>query len=78
MGKVRARAGSKRLYIDYRHQGIRCREQALLDDSPANRKNSISYWLEWKLICCWVALITPGISLTPNELSNSAVSINVK
>ncbi len=38
MGSVRVRAANKRLYIDFRHQGIRCREQTLLEDTPANRK----------------------------------------
>ena len=40
MGSIRARktnGGSGHLVIDFRYQGIRCREQTLLEDTPANR-----------------------------------------
>lgn len=36
MGSVRARKGM--LFFDFRYQGTRCREQTLLEDTPANRK----------------------------------------
>ncbi len=36
MGTVNGRGG--RLYLDFRYRGLRCREQASLDDTPANRK----------------------------------------
>ncbi|WP_417500903.1 tyrosine-type recombinase/integrase [Marinobacter sp.] len=38
MAKVRARADTKKLFIDFRYQGIRCREQTLLSDTARNRK----------------------------------------
>jgi len=38
MAKVRARADTKKLFIDFRYQGIRCREQTLLSDTVRNRK----------------------------------------
>ncbi|HLT14554.1 MAG TPA: tyrosine-type recombinase/integrase [Marinobacter sp.] len=38
MAKVRARTDTKKLFIDFRYQGVRCREQTLLDDTPRNRK----------------------------------------
>jgi integrase len=38
MGSVRVRKESGLLFIDFRNQGKRCREQTLLKDSPANRK----------------------------------------
>lgn len=38
MGSVQARKGSNRLYLDFRYQGIRCREQTMLDDTAPNRK----------------------------------------
>ncbi|MCH4810573.1 site-specific integrase [Vreelandella neptunia] len=38
MGKVRARKESKKLFIDFRHDGQRFREQTLLDDNAKNRK----------------------------------------
>ena len=38
MGSVRARSGSGRLFLDFRYQGVRCREQTLLPDTKANRK----------------------------------------
>ncbi len=36
MASVNARGGQ--LFFDFRHQGLRCREQTPLDDTPANRK----------------------------------------
>jgi integrase len=38
MGSVRARADNGCLFFDFRFQGVRCREQTLLTDTPANRK----------------------------------------
>ncbi len=38
MGSVRVRKNNSKLFIDFRFQGQRCREQTLLDDSPANRR----------------------------------------
>tara|TARA_R110001599_G_scaffold62921_1_gene175185 strand:+ start:794 stop:2014 length:1221 start_codon:yes stop_codon:yes gene_type:complete len=38
MGKVRARKESKKLFIDFRYDGQRFREQTLLDDNAKNRK----------------------------------------
>ena len=36
MGSVRERKGQ--LFFDFRFNGVRCREQTLLEDTPANRK----------------------------------------
>lgn len=38
MGKVRARKETGKLYLDFMYQGVRCREQTALPDTPANRK----------------------------------------
>ena len=38
MGKVRARQENGKLFLDFRYQGDRCREQTALDDTPKNRK----------------------------------------
>lgn len=38
MGKVRVRKETGKLYLDFFYQGVRCREQTALHDSPANRK----------------------------------------
>lgn len=38
MAKVRARSDTNKLFIDFRYQGIRCREQTLLSDTARNRK----------------------------------------
>ncbi|PCI02118.1 MAG: hypothetical protein COB79_02885 [Zetaproteobacteria bacterium] len=38
MGSIRARANTGKLFIDFRFQGIRCREQTLLTDTPFNRQ----------------------------------------
>ena len=38
MASVNVRKGTNKLYLDFRHEGVRCREQTMLDDSPANRK----------------------------------------
>ena len=38
MASIRARADSGKLFFDFRFQGVRCREQTLLDDTPANRR----------------------------------------
>jgi integrase len=38
MASVRARKETNKLYLDFRFEGIRCREQTLLDDTPTNRK----------------------------------------
>jgi len=37
VGSVRARKDTGKLFIDFRYQGVRCREQTLLDDTPTNR-----------------------------------------
>uniref|UniRef100_UPI00356A15A1 Arm DNA-binding domain-containing protein n=1 Tax=Marinobacter sp. TaxID=50741 RepID=UPI00356A15A1 len=38
MAKVRVRADTKKLFIDFTYQGVRCREQTLLNDTMRNRK----------------------------------------
>jgi integrase len=38
VGSVRARKDNGQLFFDFRFRGQRCREQTLLDDTPANRK----------------------------------------
>ena len=38
MGSIRARKETGQLFFDFRYRGQRCREQTLLDDTPANRK----------------------------------------
>lgn len=38
MAKVNVRKDTNKLYFDFRYQGVRCREQTALDDTPANRK----------------------------------------
>jgi integrase len=38
MGKIRVRKETGKLQFDFFHQGVRCREQTLLDDTPANRE----------------------------------------
>lgn len=38
MGSIRTRKDNGQLFFDFRFQGQRCREQTLLDDTPANRK----------------------------------------
>lgn len=38
MGSVRARRDSGQLFLDFRWNGTRCREQTALSDTPANRK----------------------------------------
>jgi integrase len=38
MGSVRARKENGLLFLDFRYQGQRCREQTMLTDTPANRK----------------------------------------
>lgn len=38
MGSIRARQETGLLFLDFRYQGQRCREQTLLPDTPANRK----------------------------------------
>ncbi len=38
MGSVRVRKSSGKLFLDFRYQGERCREQTLLDDTPTNQK----------------------------------------
>jgi integrase len=38
MGSIRARQDNGLLFFDFRFQGSRCREQTLLQDTPANRK----------------------------------------
>lgn len=38
MGSVRVRDVTKKLFIDFRYAGKRCREQTALDDTTANRK----------------------------------------
>jgi integrase len=38
VGKIRARTENNKLFIDFRYQGLRFREQTLLDDNARNRK----------------------------------------
>lgn len=38
MGKVRERKETGKLYLDFMFEGLRCREQTALPDTPANRK----------------------------------------
>src|SRR5574337_111178 len=38
MGSIRSRADNHKLFMDFRFDGQRCREQTALDDTPANRK----------------------------------------
>jgi integrase len=38
MARVNVRKDTSKLYFDFRYQGVRCREQTILDDTPANRK----------------------------------------
>ncbi len=38
MGKVRVRKETGKLQFDFFYQGVRCREQTLLDDTPENWK----------------------------------------
>ncbi len=38
MGSIRCRKESGYLFIDFRYQNMRCREQTALDDTPLNRK----------------------------------------
>lgn len=38
MGSIQIRKETGRLILDFYHQGIRCREQTALPDTPANRK----------------------------------------
>lgn len=38
MGSIRVRPKTNTLFIDFRYQNTRCREQTLLEDSPANRR----------------------------------------
>ena len=38
MASIRARADNHMLFLDFRFRGNRCREQTLLEDTPANRK----------------------------------------
>ena len=38
MGSVRVRKQTGKLFLDFTYQGVRCREQTALDDTPANRK----------------------------------------
>ncbi len=38
MGSIRHRSDTGLLFVDFRYQGHRCREQTALPDTPANRK----------------------------------------
>lgn len=38
MAKVRVRADTKKLFVDFSYLGVRCREQTLLNDNARNRK----------------------------------------
>ena len=38
MASIRARKDNRMLFLDFRFQGVRCREQTLLEDTPTNRK----------------------------------------
>jgi len=43
MGNVRVRKETGKLLFDFFYQGVRCREQTVMDDSPANRKRLESF-----------------------------------
>ncbi|EKD98975.1 MAG: Integrase family protein, partial [uncultured bacterium] len=38
MPSIRSRVDSDLLFFEFRFMGVRCREQTLLPDTPANRK----------------------------------------
>lgn len=38
MGSIRARKDNNMLFMDFRHKGVRCREQTALMENPSNRK----------------------------------------
>lgn len=38
MGSIRVRKSTEKLFMDFRFQGVRCREQTALEDTPKNRK----------------------------------------
>ena len=38
MGNVRIRKETGNLYLDFTYEGLRCREQTSLKDTPTNRK----------------------------------------
>jgi len=38
MGSIRSRSETGKLFVDFRYQSTRCREQTLLDDTAANRR----------------------------------------
>lgn len=38
MGSIRVRKETGKLYLDFRYQGKRCREQTELDDTKVNRR----------------------------------------
>jgi len=38
MGSIRSRGTNGKLFFDFRYNGERCREQTMLNDTPANRK----------------------------------------
>ena len=38
MASITARKENGKLLLDFRYQGVRCREQTLLDDTKENRK----------------------------------------
>ena len=38
MGSIRVRKNNGKLFIDFRYQNERCREQTLLEDTPVNRR----------------------------------------
>lgn len=42
MGSVRVRPETGRLFLDFRYQGVRCREQTMLLDTKANRRKAES------------------------------------
>ncbi len=39
MGRVRARSDNDKLFLDFYFNGVRCREQTALTDTPANRRS---------------------------------------
>ena len=43
MGKIRVRKETGKLQFDFFCHGVRCREQSLLDDTPANRQRLESF-----------------------------------
>ena len=65
MPSIRSRTDNGLLFIDFRYQGQRCREQTLLPDTPTNRKK-----LE-KVLAKIEAEINAGTFVYANYFPNS-------